>query len=114
MFRTVLQGLVISMCPIEDPEDAKALQNFIICIEMFISGCTMYFAFPVADFKIGGVAAGMRMGAIIHAISIRDVLADVMHQFAGVGHGLLLHCQQPSTLCGAAGLDVLYNLPPVP
>lgn len=78
------QGLLISILPISNPQNAKALQNFIICLEMLGSSIAMYFAFPVSDFKIGGVATGMRMGAMIHAISIRDVLADVLHQFAGM------------------------------
>jgi len=91
IFLTFWQGLVISMCPIKDPEDGKALQNFMICIEMAISAFTMQFAFPVADFKIGGSAAGLHVGAMVHAISIRDVLADVLHQFAGTYHEYVLY-----------------------
>ena len=79
-----LQGIVISMInsmgKIQDPEDAKALQNFMICVEMSGSSIMMYFAFPTNEYKMGGATKGLRKEAFAHAISIKDVVADTVHQ----------------------------------
>lgn len=47
---TPSQGIAISMINsmgrIRDPEDGKALQNFMICVEMLLAGVAMIYAFP--------------------------------------------------------------------
>ena len=74
--------MVNSMGRIRDPEDGKALQNFMICIEMLIAGAAMTYAFPYKQYSIGGAAAGFRLDAVTHAISVSDVVRDSVHVFA--------------------------------
>ena len=70
------------MGEIRDPEDGKALQNFMICVEMLLAGCAMTYAFPYKQYSIGGTAAGFRLDAFTHAVSVADVMKDVIHVFA--------------------------------
>ena len=70
------------MGELRDPEEGKALQNFMICVEMLLAGAAMRFAFPHAQYCIGGSAAGFRLDAFAHAASINDVVKDVIHVFA--------------------------------
>ncbi|KAI8476882.1 MAG: organic solute transporter Ostalpha-domain-containing protein [Monoraphidium minutum] len=80
--RGIVISAINSMGEIRDPEDAKALQNFMICVEMLIAGCAMTFAFPYKQYSIGGSAAAFRLDAFAHAASVSDVLKDVVHVFA--------------------------------
>lgn len=77
------QGIAISMVnswgEISDPEDGKALQNFMICVEMLIASGSLLFAFPSKEYQMGGATHGLRMSAIAHAISVRDVISDTIH-----------------------------------
>ena len=63
-----------------DPDNAEALQNWIIVAEMFVASVGMLFAFPWSEYQIGGTARGWSWDAFTHAVSIMDVLADIMHQ----------------------------------
>jgi hypothetical protein len=67
------------MGEISDPEDGKALQNFMICVEMALAGISLLYAFPHREFNMGGSTAGWRLDAFLHAISIRDVVVDTIH-----------------------------------
>jgi hypothetical protein len=96
IFLTFWQGIVISMVAswnpnVKDTSDQKALQNFMICVEMMCAAFMMLVAFPHTEYHIGGAAAGMHIGAMFHAISIRDVIADVVHQFAPTYHDYVLY-----------------------
>lgn len=77
------QGIAISyinsMGEISDPEDGKALQNFMICVEMALAGISLLYAFPHSEFNMGGSTHGWRLDAFLHAISIRDVVVDTIH-----------------------------------
>lgn len=78
-----LQGIGISainsMGKISDPEDGKALQNFMICCEMAIAGIALLYAFPHREYQIGGSTSGFRLDAFKHAISVHDVVKDAIH-----------------------------------
>jgi hypothetical protein len=96
IFLTFWQGLVISMIAswvpsVQDTSDQKALQNFMICVEMLCAACMLLIAFPHTEYHIGGAAQGMRFGAMFHALSLRDVIADVVHQFAPTYHEYVLY-----------------------
>ncbi|WIA30390.1 hypothetical protein OEZ86_000476 [Tetradesmus obliquus] len=86
IFLTFWQGIAISyinsMGEISDPEDGKALQNFMICVEMALAGTSLLYAFPHSEFNMGGSTHGWRLDAFLHAISIRDVVVDTIHVFA--------------------------------
>ncbi|GBF91303.1 hypothetical protein Rsub_03623 [Raphidocelis subcapitata] len=86
VFLTFWQGIAISVINstghLRDPEDGKALQNFLICVEMLIAGGAMTAAFPHRQYALGGTTAGFRLDAFWHAVSVRDVVADVVHVFA--------------------------------
>lgn len=81
------QGIGISainsMGKISDPEDGKALQNFMICCEMAIAGIALLYAFPHKEYQIGGSTSGWKLGAFTHAISINDVVKDAIHVVSG-------------------------------
>ncbi len=62
------------------PSDSEALMNWIIVVEMLMAAIGMFFAFHWNEYSIGGQAAGWRLGAISHAISITDVVGDIIHQ----------------------------------
>jgi hypothetical protein len=78
-----MQGIGISainsMGKISDPEDGKALQNFMICCEMAIAGIALLYAFPHKEYQIGGSTSGWRLESFRHAISIHDVVKDAIH-----------------------------------
>jgi hypothetical protein len=60
-----------------------ALQNFLICAEMLPAAVAMLFAFPWAEYSAGGGGGGrLGAGAVGHALSLRDVVSDTVHQFA--------------------------------
>jgi hypothetical protein len=68
-------------------DDARALQNFLICVEMLPSAILMTFAFPSTDFKTPAGLTRVPMGGrgtlsanVGHAISIHDVVSDTVHQ----------------------------------
>jgi len=65
-------------------DDARALQNFLICVEMLPSAVLMTFAFPSSDFKTPAGLTRVRGGGLTanvgHAISIHDVVSDTVHQ----------------------------------
>eukprot|EP00775_Hariotina_reticulata_P011616 gene11616-11760_t len=86
VFLTFWQGIGISainsLGELSDPEDGKALQNFMICAEMAVAGIALLYAFPHKEYQIGGSAAGFRASAFVHAISIKDVVSDTIHVFA--------------------------------
>jgi len=86
VFLTFWQGIAISlinsMGRIRDPEDGKALQNFMICVEMLIAGAAMTYAFPYKQYSLGGTTAGFRWDAFTHAVSMSDVVRDIIHVFA--------------------------------
>jgi hypothetical protein len=96
IFLTFWQGLVISMAAswspsMSDTSDQKALQNFMICVEMLCASFMLLVAFPHTEYHIGGAAQGIRFGAMFHALSLRDVIADVVHQFGSTYHEYVLY-----------------------
>eukprot|EP01026_Neomeris_dumetosa_P000718 TRINITY_DN10177_c0_g1_i1.p1 TRINITY_DN10177_c0_g1~~TRINITY_DN10177_c0_g1_i1.p1 ORF type:complete len:464 (-),score=20.47 TRINITY_DN10177_c0_g1_i1:285-1610(-) len=99
IFFTFWQGLFLSilgfMEVIPSSQDAKALQNFLICLEMVGSAICMWFAFPFDEYKTayGRENQGIHSygGAIGHAISIKDLVSDTVHQFAPVYREYVLY-----------------------
>jgi len=84
IFLTFWQSLVIAFLAPRfhlDPDNSEALQNWIIVVEMFLASLGMLVAFPWSEYTIGGQASGWRWGNVAHALSIMDVLSDVIHQF---------------------------------
>ncbi|GLC43913.1 hypothetical protein PLESTB_000922400 [Pleodorina starrii] len=83
IFLTFWQSIAISMfsSKFTDPTDAAALQDWMVCLEMLMSACMMWAAFPHTEYKMGGQTTGLRLTAVLHAISLQDVYSDIMHQF---------------------------------
>eukprot|EP01023_Acetabularia_acetabulum_P018748 TRINITY_DN19474_c0_g1_i3.p2 TRINITY_DN19474_c0_g1~~TRINITY_DN19474_c0_g1_i3.p2 ORF type:complete len:125 (+),score=26.95 TRINITY_DN19474_c0_g1_i3:72-446(+) len=83
---------------------AKSLQNFLICLEMVASAICMWFAFPFDEYKVayGRENQGIHSygGAIGHAISIKDLVTDTVHQFAPVYREYVLYSDGEHTLDG--------------
>lgn len=78
------QGLAVTFLATRfgwDESDAEAIQNWMICIEMFFAAVGMLFAFPASEYQLGGAAApGWRWDAFTHAVSITDAIEDIMLQ----------------------------------
>lgn len=85
-----IQSLVISFLATRmnmGYEDAEALQNWIIVAEMFLAAIGMVFAFPWSEYRVGGAAKGMTWDSFMHAVSISDVISDVIHMVSGIVKG---------------------------
>ena len=69
--------------------DHKSLQNFLICLEMFLASIMMMFAFPWREYRLiappevceGGALRSI-LRALRHATRVGDVFQDTYHQFA--------------------------------
>lgn len=93
IFLTFWQGLLISICVgsgiIATSADGNNLQNWLICVEMLPAAICMLFAFPWQDYAgAGGALSGTN---VTHAMSIRDLVADTVHQFAPQYHNYVLY-----------------------
>jgi hypothetical protein len=101
-----VQGIAISyinsMGEISDPEDGKALQNFMICVEMALAGLSLLYAFPHKEFNMGGSTHGWRLDAFLHAISIKDVVVDTIHVVS------IRSCWHPYN-CGHVAFDCCWH-----
>ena len=102
IFLTYWQGFFIAICVgsglVADPADATNIQNWLICVEMLPAALFMLAAFPWTEYRIAG--GGLRGGNVRHAISIRDVVTDTVHQFAPAYHDYVLYSdgtQKPSS-----------------
>ncbi|KAJ9523820.1 hypothetical protein QJQ45_020008 [Haematococcus lacustris] len=95
IFLTFWQGLLVTFMATRfgwTPDDSEALQNWLICIEMFFAAIGMFFAFPVSEYKLGGGATpGWSIKALAHAISISDVMEDIIIQFNPGYKSYVLH-----------------------
>lgn len=95
VFLTFWQGLVIALLAswgtLSSSESAKDLQNFLICVEMLFAAILLLYAFPYRQYKVAGMEARLGAGNVRHAISIRDVVSDTVHQFAPQYHDYVLY-----------------------
>lgn len=93
IFLSYWQGLFIAIATgagaIPTAEDGTNLQNWLLCVEMLPSAIFMIFAFPWSEYVVAG--GNIRGGNITHAISIRDVVTDTVHQFAPAYHDYVLY-----------------------
>lgn len=77
---------------IDSADDAKNLQNFLMCLEMLGAAFLLLFAFPHAEYMKGAEGPmPLYPGNVRHAISIRDVVSDTVHQFAPQYHDYILY-----------------------
>ena len=76
---------------LDSAEAAKDLQNFLICLEMLFAAILLLYAFPYHEYKLSGMEANLGAGNVRHAISIRDVVSDTVHQFAPQYHDYVLY-----------------------
>jgi hypothetical protein len=99
IFLTFWQGLFISIAvgtgAVPSASEGNNIQNFLICVEMLPAAICIIFAFPWRDFAdgngAGGAAAGLAPDAVTHAMSLRDVVTDTMHQFAPTYQNYVLY-----------------------
>eukprot|EP01025_Chloroclados_australasicus_P035039 TRINITY_DN3576_c0_g1_i1.p1 TRINITY_DN3576_c0_g1~~TRINITY_DN3576_c0_g1_i1.p1 ORF type:complete len:435 (+),score=23.09 TRINITY_DN3576_c0_g1_i1:308-1612(+) len=106
IFFTFWQGMFLSILGfveiIPTSQDAKGLQNFMICTEMVASALCMWFAFPFTEYKLAYCRENQRIhsygGAIGHAISIKDLVSDTVHQFAPVYREYVLYSDREHNL----------------
>jgi len=95
VFATFWQSLLIAALVgarvVASPADGKALNALVLCVEMLPAAVAMAFAFPAAEYGGGATAARLDASAVRHAVSIRDVVTDTVHQFAPAYHDYVLY-----------------------
>jgi len=93
IFLTFWQGLFVAICVgtglVPSASDGNNVQNFLICVEMLPAAICMLFAFPWSDFVHG--SGGLAPDAVGHAMSLRDLVTDTMHQFAPTYQNYVLY-----------------------
>jgi hypothetical protein len=87
LFISILSGAGV----IKSEADSKNLQNFLICLEMLPAAIFMQWAFPYTDYKGTGPRTGLDVHNVTHAISVRDLVSDTVHQFAPTYHNYVLY-----------------------
>ena len=95
VFLTFWQSLacsfMVNLGILYDGEEARKLQNFLICVEMVLASFGLIFAFPYTTYYAG--APDSFYDAVRHAASVHDVYADIVHQFAGRYGGYILYSE---------------------
>ncbi|KDD74960.1 organic solute transporter Ostalpha, partial [Helicosporidium sp. ATCC 50920] len=93
IFLTFWQGFLISLLRaggvVDTAEEAGVIQSWLVCVEMLPAAICMLFAFPYSDYKVAG--GSLSGGNVTHAISIRDLVSDTVHQFAPAYHDYVLY-----------------------
>ncbi|EFN51463.1 hypothetical protein CHLNCDRAFT_27935, partial [Chlorella variabilis] len=93
IFLSYWQGLFIAIATsagaIATTEEGTNLQSWLLCVEMLPAAIFMLFAFPWSEYVVAG--GNISGGNITHAISIRDVVTDTVHQFAPAYHDYVLY-----------------------
>jgi hypothetical protein len=94
VFFTFWQSLacafMVNLGVLYDGQEARKLQNFLICCEMVLASIGMTFAFPYTEYSSG--SPDYFLDAILHAASVHDVYLDIVHQFAGRYNDYVLYC----------------------
>jgi len=74
---------------VESAADGNNIQNFLICVEMLPAAVCMMFAFPWREYASAGT--GLSGDTVGHAMSLRDLVSDTVHQFAPTYQNYVLY-----------------------
>lgn len=107
IFLSYWQGFLIAICSaaglVKSAEEGVNIQNFLLCIEMLPAAICMWFAFPHTPYR-SQAGGGLSASGVTHAISIRDMVTDTVHQFAPTYHDYVLYSDGSSRpAAGARG-----------
>ena len=95
VFLTFWQSLacsfMVNLGILYDGEEARKLQNFLICVEMVLASTGLIFAFPYKTYYAG--APDSFYEAVWHAASVADVWSDMKHQFESKYVGYILYSE---------------------
>jgi len=112
IFLTFWQGLFVAICVgtglVPSAQAGNNVQNFLICVEMLPAAICMLFAFPWSDYS-AGTGGGLAPDAVGHAMSLRDLVSDTMHQFAPTYQNYVLYSDGTSKPAGARGELSMYR-----
>lgn len=90
-WQSVFTAMAVRTGTLESPLEGRAVQNVLICVEMFIVSFLMWFAFPYKDFvDPEGVKRGF-VSNVVNFVSVRDVFDDTVHQFGATYQEYTLH-----------------------
>jgi len=81
----VLSSRTLSIKDYDIKDVSSGLQEFIICVEMFLAALAHQFAFPVSDFGDAMPAEGSKLSSVLDVLDMSDVFLDVRDRAESVG-----------------------------
>ena len=81
----VLSSRTLSIKDYDIKDVSSGLQEFIICVEMFVAALAHQFAFPVSDFGDAVPAEGSKLSSVLDVLDMSDVFLDVRDRAESVG-----------------------------
>ena len=81
----VLSSRTLSIKDYDIKDVSSGLQEFIICVEMFVAALAHQFAFPVSDFGDAAPAEGSKLSSVLDVLDMSDVFLDVRDRAETVG-----------------------------
>ena len=83
-------ALAVATGDVSSPEEGRATQDFLVCVEMVFASVFMHIAFPYTVYQ--SRSGDSRFVANVgHALSVGDVLDDTVHQFGRTYQDYTLH-----------------------
>lgn len=90
-WQNVFTALAVRAGSLENAQEGRAVQNVLICTEMFIVSFLMWVAFPYKDFVDPNGARRGFVSNVVNFVSVRDVFDDTVHQFGATYQDYTLH-----------------------
>lgn len=84
-WQSVLFAVLLGAGVLDSAEHGADLQDLLVCLEMAGAAVGMWFAFPHRPYVVHGAETFNSWGLaqnVSHAISVRDLVNDTVHQFA--------------------------------
>jgi hypothetical protein len=81
----VLSSRTLSIKDYDIKDVSSGLQEFIICVEMFVAAVAHQWAFPVSDFGDALPAEGSKLSSVLDVLDMSDVFLDVRDRAETVG-----------------------------
>lgn len=90
-WQSFFTAMAVRTGSLDSPEEGRAVQDVLICCEMFVVSLMMWFAFPYTDFVDPTGAKRGFVSNVVNFVSVRDVFDDTVHQFGATYQDYTLH-----------------------